>query len=40
VKRLLGIKNQEPVLEALKAYKKDRSDGNYARLLKTIGIVI
>ena len=40
VKRLLGIKDQGPVLEALKAYKKDRSDGNYASLLKTIGIVI
>ena len=40
VKRLLGIRDQAPVLEALKAYKKDRSDGNYARLLKTIGIVI
>ena len=40
VKRLLGIRNQETVLAALKAYKKDRSDGNYAGLLKTLGIVI
>jgi len=40
VKRLLGINRQETVLEALKGYKKDRSDGNYAGLLKTIGIVI
>jgi putative serine/threonine protein kinase len=40
VKRLLGIKSHEPVLEALKRYKKDRSDENYARLLKTLGILI
>jgi putative serine/threonine protein kinase len=40
VKRLLGIKSHEPVLEALKRYKKDRSDENYVRLLKTLGILI
>ncbi len=40
VKRLLGIKSHEPVLEALKKYKKDRSDENYVRLLKTFGVLI
>jgi putative serine/threonine protein kinase len=40
VKRLLGIKSQTQVLEALKSYKKDMSDGNYAMLLKTLGIII
>ena len=40
VKRLLGMKGHEHVLEALKEYKGDRSDGNYAGLLKTIGILI
>jgi putative serine/threonine protein kinase len=38
--RLLGIRDRDTVLGALKAYKRDRSDGNYARLLKTLGIVI
>ncbi len=40
VKRLLGIKSHEPVLGALKKYKKDRSDENYVRLLKTFGVLI
>jgi putative serine/threonine protein kinase len=40
VKRLLGMKSHAQVLEALKEYKGDRSDGNYAGLLKTIGILI
>jgi len=40
VKRLLGLKSPEVVLDALKAYKKDRSDDCYAGLLRTLGIVI
>lgn len=40
VRRLLGIKSQTQVLEALKSYKKDRSDENYVMLLKTLGIII
>ncbi len=40
VKRLLGIRSQAEVLDALKRYKKDRSDENYVMLLKTLGIII
>jgi putative serine/threonine protein kinase len=40
VKRLLGIRSHGPILGALKEYKRDRSDGNYASLLRTVGIVI
>lgn len=39
IKRLLGIRSHETILEALKAYKKDMSDENYVRLLSTVGIV-
>ena len=40
VKRLLGVKSPEGVLGALKAYKHDRSDDNYALLLRMLGIII
>jgi putative serine/threonine protein kinase len=40
VKRLLGIKGQAEVLEALKRYKKDRSDQNYVLLLRSLDIII
>lgn len=40
VKRLLGIKDGTKILEALRGYKKDTSDDNYAKLLRTIGIII
>jgi len=39
MKRLLGMKSHEPILQALKRYKKDMSDENFVRLLLTVGIV-
>jgi putative serine/threonine protein kinase len=39
VRRVLGLKSYDGVLEALKGYKKDRSDGNYVRILNSLGIV-
>jgi len=40
VKRILGIKDAAPVLEALRRYKKDMSDENYVLLLATFGVMI
>ena len=40
MKRLLGLKSHQPILQALKNYKKDMSDENFAKLLLTVGIVI
>jgi putative serine/threonine protein kinase len=40
VRKTLGLRSADAVLGALRDYKKDRSDGNYAAVLKTIGIVI
>lgn len=40
INRMLGIEDKEPLLLALREYRRDMSDGNYARLLKTMGIVI
>jgi len=40
VKRLLGVRSQDAVLEALRGYKREMSDGSYARVLGTIGVVI
>jgi putative serine/threonine protein kinase len=40
VKRLLGLKSHDEVLQALKNYKKDMSDENYVAVLNTLGIVI
>ena len=39
VRRLLGLKSYEPVLQSLKGYKRDMSDGNYVAILNTMGIV-
>ena len=39
MKRLLGMKSHEPILRALKSYKKDMSDENFVRLLLTMKIV-
>src|SRR5208283_1228311 len=36
MKRLLGMKSHEPILTALKNYKKDMSDENFVRLLLTV----
>lgn len=38
VRRVLGMKSYEPVLDALKRYKRDMSDENYVLLLNTLGI--
>ena len=38
IKRKLGLESQEPTLAALKDYKRDMSDENYAKLLGTVGI--
>lgn len=40
VKRTLGIRSQERILSALRAYKKDISDENYVLLLNSIGVFI
>ncbi|MDA4123104.1 MAG: hypothetical protein OK456_08005 [Thaumarchaeota archaeon] len=40
VKRLLGVKSHEPLLKALKEYKRDMSDENYVKLLARVGIII
>lgn len=38
VRRVLGMKSYESVLDALKRYKRDMSDENYVLLLNTLGI--
>ena len=40
MKRLLGMKSNELILQALRKYKKDMSDENFVKLLLTVGIVI
>ncbi len=37
VKRLLSIRSSDTIVEALKSYKRDRSDESYVRLLWTFG---
>ncbi len=39
IKRILSIRNQTPILEALRSYKRDMSDENYVRFLATFGVV-
>lgn len=38
VRRLLGLKSEEVVLQALRTYKNEMSDGNYVAILNTLGI--
>jgi putative serine/threonine protein kinase len=38
VRRILGLKSSDDALNALREYKKDMSDDNYAALLNVIGI--
>jgi len=40
VQRILSIKDTGPILEALRRYKREMSDENYARLLATFGVLI
>jgi putative serine/threonine protein kinase len=39
IRRLVGVSEPDEILERLKAYKRERSDENYVRLLGSVGIV-
>ena len=40
IQRMLSIRDTEPILAALRRYKKDMSDENYVLLLATFGVMI
>jgi putative serine/threonine protein kinase len=40
IKRILSIKSADPILQALRRYKGEMSDENYARFLATFGVIV